>query len=126
MSEKLGMPTIDPADLICPACGAAAGESCLNRKTFHRERKEFAAKLLARCEGDSVTARSYRSRYRHKNYPKPPLPHGTMAGYARHYRKGEEPCEACADAARQHWADEQRAARAALRAMREADRKTAP
>jgi hypothetical protein len=32
-----------------------------------------------------------------------PAPHGSWGAYKRHKRRGEEPCDACAEAARRQW-----------------------
>lgn len=42
-------------------------------------------------------------------------PHGTRAAYARHYRHGEQPCEACRQWWRRWWQDTGRAQREARR-----------
>lgn len=47
--------------------------------------------------------------------PKPTAVCGTLSAYSRHRRHGEDPCDACAEAARAYYADRRAKQREALR-----------
>lgn len=91
----------------CPACQVKPDEACVAKgapmKGTHKARGEYANELNERANGSDSTARWWRKQFRDGKIPQPPKPHGTFAAYQRHKRAGEEPCDECSAAAREHW-----------------------
>jgi hypothetical protein len=97
---------VKPIEVGCSTCDAVGGENCEGVKTFHRERRNFAAELTEKANSDLPIARWYRSEFRAGRFPKPKMPCGTYGAYLRHKRAGQtidEMDQACQDAAREYW-----------------------
>lgn len=100
--------TITPGQVGCSRCGAQPDDPCVNKKgdpikSLHPERKLLAEQLVKKATGNTPEARYTRWRLRHLGAPRAKLPHGTMAAYQRHRKRGEEPCRECVAAAREKW-----------------------
>lgn len=113
---------MDVTDVMCPRCRAVEGLPCTNAKgeptnRSHSERVEFRDYFVDRATGDTETARWWRFKLRNEGPSRPKMGCGTDAGYARHLRAKEKPCEPCAAAHREKVRVAQRERRARIKAQ---------
>jgi hypothetical protein len=116
---------LDVTDVWCTECGAGPGEQCLanngkpyKSRTYHEPRFATRDDYVAKATGPSGAARWWRWKLRHEGPGRPPLPHGTMAGYQRHKREGSDICDECQEAARAYWAAQNERLKASKAARR--------